>query len=324
MLEVIEPALLTTVQDAGRRGWQAFGVPLSGPMDALAHRAANLLVSNPPEAAAIEIGMTSAAFYAHNDCLVAACGAGFRLWVGKWQLPLWTSVYVRTGGTISLEKAGDGNWLMLAIHGGIQTPPALGSRATTLRATLTGQPARPLQANDILPIGPGRVFLPGLAARKLASAPIGYSLNPAIRVIPGPQWDWFTAESITTFYASTYSISPTSDRAGFRLNGPPLERTRKGELISEGMARGCIQVPADGQPIVMQADCPTTGGYPKIASVIAADQPLLAQTPLGSGQIRFVETSVEEAQSGYRALIANLETQIANCRAEDDYLWSGF
>lgn len=324
MLEVIEPALLTTVQDAGRRGWQAFGVPLSGPMDALAHRAANLLVSNPPEAAAIEIGMTSAAFYAHNDCLVAACGAGFRLWVGKWQLPLWTSVYVRAGSTISLEKSGEGNWLMLAVHGGIQTPPVLGSRATTLRATLTGQPARPLQAGDILPIGPGKAFLPGLAARRLVSAPISYSLNPAIRVIPGPQWDWFTAESITTFYASTYSISPTSDRAGFRLNGPLLERAQKGELISEGMARGCIQVPADGQPIVMQADCPTTGGYPKIASVIAADQPLLAQTPLGSGQIRFVETSVEEAQASYRQLIHELEIQIQQTQTQDDYLWAGF
>jgi antagonist of KipI len=90
------------------------------------------------------------------------------------------------------------------------------------------------------------------------------------------------------------------------------------------MARGCIQVPADGQPIVMQADCPTTGGYPKIASVIAADQPILAQTPIGSGQIRFTETTIDQAQSAYRALIANLKTQIANCRAEDDYLWAGF
>jgi antagonist of KipI len=244
--------------------------------------------------------------------------------VGKWQLPLWTSVYARAGSTISLEKAGEGNWLMLAIHGGIETRPALGSRATTLRATLTGQPARPLQANDILPIGPGRAFLPGLAARKLASAPVGYSLNPTIRVIPGPQRDWFAPESINTFFASTYRISPTSDRAGFRLNGPLLERAKKGELISEGMARGCIQVPADGQPIVMQADCPTTGGYPKIASVITADQPILAQTPISSGQIRFIETTIDQAQSAYRTLIANLETQIANCRAEDDYLWAGF
>jgi antagonist of KipI len=324
MLEVIEPALLTTVQDAGRRGWQAFGVPLSGPMDALAHRAANLLVGNPPEAAAVEIGMTSAVFYAHNDCLLAACGAGFRLWVGKWQLPLWISVYVRAGSAISLEKAGEGNWLVLAVHGGIQTPPALGSRATTLRATLTGQPALPLQAGDMLPTEPGKAFLPGLAARKLASAPVGYSHNPTLRIIRGPQWDWFTAESINTFFASTYRISPMSDRAGFRLNGPPLERARKDELISEGMARGCIQVPAGGQPIVMQADCPTTGGYPKIASVITADQPILAQTPISSGQIRFIETTIDQAQSAYRALISNLETQIANCRAEDDYLWAGF
>ena len=323
MLEIIEPALLTTLQDAGRRGWQAYGVPLSGPMDALALRAANLLAGNPPEAAALEIGLTGASLLAHSDCLVALAGPGFSLNVYGWHFGSWTTVYVRAGSLVKIEKTGNGNWGILTLHGGMQTPPALGSRATTLRATLTGQAARPLQAGDILPVGPASAFLPGLAGRKI-EAPLAYSANPAIRVLPGPQRGWFTTEAITTLYESTYQISLASDRSGYRLEGPPLARTDGRELLSEGMARGCIQVPANGQPIVMQADCPTTGGYPKIASVISADQPFLAQAPVVSGQIRFVETTIEQAQTSYRDLIYKLEAQIANCQPNEDYLWAGF
>jgi antagonist of KipI len=324
MLEIIEPSLLTTIQDAGRRGWQAFGVPISGPMDAYAHRAANLLVGNPPETAAVEIGITSAMLYAHTDCLVAVAGCGYRLWVGKWQLPLWISVYVRAGSMISIEKTGDGNWATLAVHGGIQTQPVLGSRATTLRATLAGKPAHPLQAGELLPIGRTSAFLPGLAARKLPTPLIKYSAATTLRVVPGPQQDAFTAAALSTFYSATYSISSTSDRTGYRLIGPTLGRATNTEMISEGMSRGCIQVPADGQPIIMQADCPTAGGYPKIGSVIAADQPLLAQAPIGSGKIRFMATSVEAAQTSYREMIRGLETQIQQAQPEDDYLWAGF
>lgn len=324
MLEIVEPSLLTTIQDTGRHGWQAFGVPVSGPMDAFAQRAANLLVGNPPNAAAIEIGITSAVFYAHTNCLIAVAGAGFRLQAGPWQLPLWSSIYVRARSLIRIEKAGDGNWAVLAIHGGIETSPALGSRATTLRTTLTGEPAHPLQAGEILPIGPTRAFLPGLAARKLSHIPVRYSPNPVVRVILGPQHDWFSAEAFSAFYATPYAISPASDRIGYRLTGAALERATSKELISEGMARGCIQVPGDGQPIIMQADCPTAGGYPKIASVISADQPLLAQTPISSGRIRFVETSIEAAQASYRQMINSLETQIRESQNQDDYLWGGF
>lgn len=323
MLEIVEAALFTTVQDAGRRAWQAFGVPLSGPMDAFALRAANMLVDNTPTAAALEIGITSAELYFHADSLVAVCGAGFRLFVNNRSLPLWMSIYVRTGSFLRIEKAGDGNWAVLAVHGGIQTPPLLGSRATTLRTTLGTEPARSLTPGNLLAIGPSRTFLPGLSARKLTQVP-AYKPNPTIRIIPGPQRNWFTPEALKVFSASIYSISATSDRSGYRLNGPALTRAKSGEMISEGMARGCIQIPADGQPIIMQADCPTMGGYPKIASVISADQPLLAQTPFASGQIRFVETDIETAQNSYRQMIQNLETQIRQTTSEDDYLWAGF
>jgi biotin-dependent carboxylase-like uncharacterized protein len=323
MLELLEPALLTTVQDSGRTGWQAYGVPRSGPMDAIAFYAANRLAGNPPETAAIELGLSGARLHARRECLLALAGPGFSMNVYGWRFGSWTSVYVRPGTLVEIEKAGDGNWGVLAVHGGIRTPPALGSRATTLKSTLTGQPARPLVPGDTLPIGPSRADIIALAGRKIVP-PLEYTSNPTIRVIVGPQKDWFSPEALAMFYNSTYRISPASDRTGYRLEGPPLARADGRELLSEGMARGCIQIPADGNPIVTQADCPTTGGYPKIASVIAADQPILAQTLIASGEIRFVETTVKQAQSAYRELIANLEKEIANCPADDDYLWPGF
>jgi antagonist of KipI len=318
MLEVLTPSVLTTIQDTGRRGWQAYGVPVSGPMDAFAHRAANLLVANAPEAAALEIGYSSATFLAQDDYLIAATGPGFALFVDERPMRMWTAVYVRKNWRIRLEKTGLGNWATLAIHGGIMTKPALGSRATYLRAQLGTDPTRPLQAGDKLPIGAPSRSLLDWASRTLS--PIPYSPNPIISVIPGPQVSHFTPAALSTFYSATYSISPTSDRTGYRLNGPAIEHATSGELISEGMARGCIQVPADGLPIVMQADCPTTGGYPKIASVISADQPLLAQVPVASGQIRFVETTIEAAQARYQEMMNGMVKSISQPILED-YSW---
>lgn len=303
MLEILTPSALTTVQDAGRRGWQAVGVPASGPMDGFAQRAANLLVANPPEAAALEIGYTSAEFLARDDCLVAATGPGYSLTIDERPMRMWTSVYVRRNGRIRLDKQGPGHWAYLAAHGGIQTPLILGSRSSYIPARLGHLPLDP---GDVLTLGASRAWLPGLAARTLAFT-INYSPNPIIRVIPGPQQTHFAPRAL---YESEYTISPTSDRAGYRLDGPKLERLVHSELLSEGMARGCVQVPPDGLPIVMQADCPTAGGYPKVASVIAADQPLLAQVPVGAGRIRFVETTIEQAQSAYREMMAGLEKNI--------------
>lgn len=313
MLEVLAASPLTTIQDGGRRGWQAFGVPVSGPMDWFAHRAANLLAANPPGAAALEIGFTSAEFRVLQDCLIAATGPGFTLFVNDRPMRMGASIFVRKNGRIHLEKQGPGNWAYLAAHGGIQTPLTLGSRSSYLPARL-GPP--PLAPGDVLPIGAARAPLPELAARTLAFS-LDYPPNPTLRVLPGPQANFF---SLADFYASEYALSPLSDRTGYRLTGPPLERLLPGELLSEGMTRGCIQIPPDGQPIVMQADCPPTGGYPKIASLITADQPLLAQTPIGTGHIRFIETTIEEAQTTLREMTRRLETGIIH-PATEEYFW---
>lgn len=282
-------------------------------MDWFAHHAANLLAANPPDAAALEIGFTSAEFLALDDCLIAVAGPGFALFVNDRPMRRWVSIFVRKNGRIRLEKQGPGNWAYLAVHGGIQTPPILGSRSSYLPARL-GPP--PLAAGDVLTIGAARAPLPELAARALAFTP-AYSPAPTLRVLPGPQAHFF---SPANFYASEYTLSPASDRTGYRLTGPPLERLVPGELLSEGMTRGNIQIPPDGQPIVMQADCPPTGGYPKIASVITADQPLLAQTPFGAGPIRFEQTDIEGAQTALREMTNRLNAGIIH-PASQEYCW---
>lgn len=310
MLEILESALFTSVQDAGQIGRQAFGVPRGGAMDAYAHRAANLLAGNPPGAAALEFGITSSHLLAHSDCVIAAGGAGFGLHVDAKPLPLWTSVYVRAGQRIWLEKVEGGNWAVLAIHGAIQSPHA---------------PAR-LQNGQILAVGRSASFPFGLAGRKISQDLMNYSASQArgLFVLPGPQQSYFTPFSLDHFYSHQYEISPDSDRVGYRLSDSPLKRAHEGEMISEGMARGCIQVPPSGRPIIMQADCPTVGGYPKVASVIAADQPLLAQVPFGASRISFAPIDIASAQAEYRAQMRALDEEIGHASSDDDYLWAGF
>src|ERR1041384_7978171 len=260
-LEIIDVGGLVTIQDAGRKGWRRFGVPSSGPMDAFAFHAANTLIGNSAECAAIEIGFGDAVFQAQQDCVIALAGAGYRLSIYVWDFPLWSSFFVRAGWKISLNKMDDGIWAYLAVTGGVQTQPVLGSYSTYLRGAFGGLEGRQLQAGDR--ITAASHFSYELAGRTLPEENRPkYQENPILGVIMGPQWDYFTKESIETFLSSEYSISLTSDRMGYRLEGPPLTQRGSKELISEGMTFGAIQVPSNGLPIVSMADGPSTGGYP--------------------------------------------------------------
>ena len=250
-LQVIDLSGFATIQDLGRVGWRRFGVPTSGPMDAFAFRAANALVGNSTECAVIEIGLGDATFQAMQDCVIAVTGAGYQLSIYIWDFPLWSSFFVRAGWKISLTKTDDGMWAYLAVTGGIQTQPVLGSRSTYLRGAFGGLDGRGLQAGDVIKTA----YLPSvpqeLAARSLLQeARPNYDNHPILDVILGPQANYFTDENIQMFLSNEYSISLTSDRMGYRLEGPPLDQRRKTELISEGMIFGAIQVPASGQPIV--------------------------------------------------------------------------
>ena len=307
-LEVIEANGLATIQDSSRTGWRRFGVPSSGPMDVFAFHAANALVGNSAGQAAIEIGLGDVTFRAKRDCVIAVAGLGYALSVYIWDFPLWSSYYVRSGWLIRLRKMDFGMWTYLAIAGGVQTQPVLGSASTYLRGHFGGFEGRQLQDGDVVRNGNPPRSLNELAARTLPEeSRLAYSDNPVLNVTMGPQKNYFTADSIATFMSHEYSVSATSDRMGYRLEGQPLVHRKATELISEGMTFGSIQIPSSGQPIVMMADGPPTGGYPKIGTVARADLPLLAQCIPNKSRIRFQETSVATAQKKYRKMMSGLD-----------------
>ncbi len=300
MLEVLDVSGLVTLQDSGRHGWQSYGVPVSGPMDWFAHHAANSLLRNSPNTTVIEIGLGEAAFRAKRDCVLAVTGAGFEVANYVWTFPLWTSFYVRAGWRVQVKKTSGGNWAYLAIAGGFDTQAMLGSKSTYLRGGLGSA----LRAGDIIQAGKPAIELSKLAARDFPVEKfIKYSQSPVVEVIAGPQQERFTEEGIQAFYGSEYTLSKSFDRMGYRLEGNPISHSNGADLISEGMTMGSVQIPASGQPIVMMADSPTTGGYPKIANVTRASLPLLAQCEAGNSKIRFQETSVEAAQEKLREMI---------------------
>ena len=299
MLEVIDVSGLVTFQDSGRHGFASYGVPNSGPMDWFAYQAANSLVGNSVNAPVIEIGLGEAVFRAKRNCVLAVTGAGYEVLNYVWTFPLWTSFFVRAGWYVHVKKKSGGNWAYLAAAGGFEVDSILGSRSTYLRGGLGDT----IRAGDLLQTGkPSRELLK-LAARDFpVEKYMVYSQSPMIEIITGPQKERFTEEGYQTFLNSEYTLSSSFDRMGYRLEGNPIAHSAGADLVSEGMTMGSIQIPANGQPIVMMADSPTTGGYPKIASVVKTSLPLLAQCESGVSKIRFKEITVKEAQEKYRKL----------------------
>jgi KipI family sensor histidine kinase inhibitor len=286
-LTVLDGGLLTTVQDLGRRGYQRYGVPVAGAMDAFALQAANRLVGNAPGEAALEITVAGPRLQASDNCLVAVTGGDLGPMVNGRPLPMWLAVFVRRGSVLDFAGQRTGARAYLAVAGGIAVPPVLGSRATYLSGGFGGYQGRALRAGDVLPLGRAPADLLALAGQELPpEARPAYAEAPTVRAIPGPQDDYFTAEALATFFSSEYVVSATADRMGYRLQGPHLAHRGAAEIISAGVVTGAVQVPADGQPIVLMADHQTSGGYPVIATVLSADIPLLAQCLPGS-RLRF-------------------------------------
>ncbi len=311
MLEVIEATAVFTLQDQGRLGWRRYGVPASGPMDPFAFAAANMLAGNPPEAAELEIGGGDIVLRAASDCVIAVAGAGYKLRVNIWEYPLWGSYFVRGGWMVRLEKSGFGMWAYLALAGGIEANSVLGSRSTYLRGHFGGLDGRSLQAGDVLKgVVPGHGLMESAGRTLAREAQPAYMADPMLEITLGPQHETFAEKSLNTLVSSVYRVGLSSDRMGYRLEGPALKHRGSADLTSEGMTTGSIQVPADGAPIVMMADCATTGGYPKIGCVIRADLPLLAQCTPGKDEVRFRETTVEAAQEKYRAAVRRMKAGI--------------
>jgi len=304
VVEVLDGGLLTTVQDLGRFGHRRQGVPWAGAMDAPALRAANLAVGNAPGAAALECAVAGPVLRVLAPVRLAVTGADLgavlhREDLGPWPVPHGSAVLARPGNRLSFTGRRAGCRAYVALAGGIDVPEVLGSRSTDLRSGFGGLEGRPLRGGDRLGTGGVR----GDPLREGAAPPPSAresEPSPTLRVVLGPQDDHLTPESVARFLAGEYRVTAASDRVGCRLQGPRLEHARGGEIPSDGMVPGSVQVPPDGQPIVAMMDGPTTGGYPKVATVVGADLPLLAQIVGGEGAVRFAALSVDEARRAAR------------------------
>lgn len=292
MLEIRESSLITSLQDAGRFGYQRFGVPPSGPMDWFAHHAANILVNNPQGEACIELGFTSAVFKIACDALIAITGAGYSLTINQVPQSLWTSIWCSAGDVITLSKQPGGNWVYLAVGGGFQTVQVLNSSSTYLKAGL----GHNLQQGERLILkGVSQNAKQGAGRTLPKSQRLAYQSDVSVRALPGLQTSRFTSEGLQAFWNGSYLITPNSDRMGYRLQGELITHTKGADIVSQGMVLGAVQVPANGQPIVMMPDHPTTGGYTQIAVVIKADLPLIAQCEMDLGRVQFEQVTLEES-----------------------------
>ncbi len=293
-LSILHGGLHTTVQDRGRYGLQAIGVPVSGALDAVALHVANVLVGNAPGCAALEILGTGPVLEVNAESVrLAIAGANASLEVlapNRRALSCFESFRLQRGEIFRVGALSDGAVTYLAVEGGLDLPMLLGSRSTYTRAAFGGFQGRAITTDDDLPL-----VLQGVLERK-ESRLRGRALpgQLPIRIIPGPQDDFFTSDALETLLTNEYTVSPAVDRMGMRLDGPRLEHARGFNITSDGTAPGSIQVPGDGLPIVLLADRQTTGGYPKIGCVISADFATIARLRQGD-TVSFVLASLDEA-----------------------------
>jgi antagonist of KipI len=311
-IKVIKPGLLTTVQDLGRYGLQKHGVIVSGAMDPFALRVANVLVGNDEGEAALEITMIGPKLKFSEDSLISICGGNLSPAINGEEIPEWRPILVKKGSLLSFGTVEFGCRAYLAVAGGFAVPNVMNSKSTYLRAGIGGFEGRALKDGDVLPVQPPsdshlqriRSLCEKAGSNSFAVsdwsvskyAMPNYHKNPVIRVIRGGEFHWFKEESREKFYKEEFLVTPQSDRMGYRLSGSKLQLNKPQELISEAVTAGTIQVPSEGDPIVLMADRQTTGGYPKIAQVATVDLPVLAQVKPGE-KVRFQEIKLEEAQT---------------------------
>lgn len=299
MIEVVAAGPLTTVQDLGRPGWRAFGMPVAGAADRQALVAANLLAGNPADAAALELTLQGGAFRFEEPAYAALAGADLRASLDGAPVRAWSAFPLRAGATLALGAATAGTRAYLAVRGGVDVPPVLGSRSTYVRARVGGHEGRKLRAGDRLPIGraPGA---PPAGPRALGPSVVPRYHGPVeLRVLLGPQDDSFTARGCETLLGADFRVTDRSDRMGWRLDGPAVEHAASADIVSDALLPGAVQVPGDGRPMVMGVDAPTVGGYAKIATVIGPDLARLAQARPGA-VVRFRLVAEAEAVEALR------------------------
>jgi len=296
MITVLKPGLLTTVQDTGRFGHRASGMPVAGAMDRLALAAANHLAGNEPGAAALELTLVGGAFRFELEAIVALAGAEFPASLDGQPISTGASFRAPAGATLTLGVARRGVRACLAVQGGIDVPVRLGSRSTYARAGFGGFEGRALRAGDRLSIGEARSassppasLLPGEFPELAAPGS-----TVTLRVIPGPQEELFHPEGLETLHGAAWKVTTQNDRMGYRLDGPTVRLMGAADIVTDAVVPGAVQVSGDGKPMVLMVDCQTTGGYAKPFTVIGPDLRRLAQARAGDG-VRFLRCTQAEA-----------------------------
>ena len=307
-IRVVKPGWFTTVQDAGRYGYQQFGVSSSGPMDRRSFILANRLVGNRDDKAALEFTLQGPELLFKQDSIVTLTGADLTPFVDGRAIPLWTSILLQAGSTLTFGTRRAGARCYLAIAGGIDVPMVMGSRSTHIASQIGGMKGRVLAQGDVLIAGTPFTRQRDMIGREVPEQlrPL-YSAAATLRILKGPQQSAFSEQALEVLATSRYQLSSQSDRMGYRLEGPRLTYAgAKEEWISDATAMGAVQVPPDEQPILLMADRQTTGGYPKIAVVISVDLHLAGQLLPGDA-IHFRLTTQAEALAAMKAEWSGLD-----------------
>lgn len=294
---VLAPGGYTTVQDRGRFGFQQMGIPVCGALDLFAFQVANLLVGNSPDAAVLEITVMGPVLEMKIEADIALTGADMGISINDMPVDQWCSLRVTPGDRVAVHQVKRGCRGYLAVSGGVDVPLVMGSRSTYTGGNLGGFLGRPLKSGDILPCSPAGLLHRQRALPK-AQVP-DYPTDVAVRAIPGPQEDYFD-EGLTTLFSSPFMVTAKADRMGYRLQGReiPIRTGMPKSIVSEPSMPGGIQIPADGQPIVLLVE-QTVGGYAKIATVISSDLGKVAQTTPGD-TLRFESVTLEAAHAACR------------------------
>lgn len=303
-IKVLKAGLLSSIQDLGRRGYQKYGIIVNGAMDTYSLRMANILVNNEEDESVLEITLIGPDLQFTRNTLFAITGGDLSPTINGKPVPLWKPVYVSQGSILKFGACKTGCRAYLAVAGGYDIPKVMGSKSTYLRAGIGGYQGRALQSGDVLPLRLDDEWHTEIKSSNIFIAP-AWSLgrhhipnctnNITVRITPGNQFEQFTSTSKENFLNSSFLITTQSDRMGYRLSGPALSLEKPLEMISEAVSFGTVQVPPDGNPIILLADRQTAGGYPKIAQVAMVDLPIVAQARPGS-KLRFQQITLTEAE----------------------------
>ncbi|MBU3159259.1 biotin-dependent carboxyltransferase family protein [Clostridium frigoris] len=299
IMKILKPGMYTTIQDIGRYNYQKSGMSVSGAMDQFSLRVANILVGNKDSEACLEATLFGLKIKFHGDALIAVTGGNLMPMINNKAIDMWSGIKVLDGDELSFGTAKSGCRSYIAIEHGIDVPEVMGSKSTYVKGKVGGFQGRMLKAGDEIKIGSASENdFTSIKKLPIDLIPM-YSKDNIVRVVMGPQDDYFTAEGINTFFDCEYQVTSEADRMGYRLSGSKISHKIGADIISDGITMGSVQIPGDGAPIIMMADRQTTGGYTKIATIITPDINIIGQLKPGDS-VRFKLIDIEEAHKIYR------------------------